>query len=99
MKRLSSETTSAIEALRDAVGPFESALQRVLEAVQADIDKAEEWAEAKSEKWAESDAGIAHDEWRTSIAALRDLIDTTMDAVDELAPELAEVQFRMPEMA
>lgn len=98
MKKLSPDTVEALASLRDATGVFESALGRALEALQNDIATADEWAGERSDKWNEGDTGQAHEEWRTNLGALRDVIDTTMDAVDELQPEIADVQARMPEI-
>ena len=77
MKGINSQEFSAVEsALRDAI-----------EQVESLRTAAEDYKEARSEKWVESDAGEAYED---KIERLGDVIDSLNDAADELTNIIEE---------
>lgn len=77
MKGINSKEFSAVEsALRDAI-----------EQVESLHTAAEDYKEARSEKWAESDAGEAYED---KIERIGDVIDSLNDAADELTNIIEE---------
>ena len=71
MKGINSREFSAID----------SALRDVIEQVESLRTAAEDYKEARSEKWAESDAGEAYE---NKIERIGDVIDSLTEAADEL---------------
>lgn len=77
MKGINSKEFSAVDsALRDAI-----------EQVESLRTAAEDYKEARSEKWAESDAGEAYED---KIERIGDVIEQLNDAADELTNIIEE---------
>jgi hypothetical protein len=93
------ELSEAIDRINEAIGGYNKLRQEAQDFVEELASKAQAYADERSEKWADGEAGTAYMEWIDLLTIQLDEVDeVSMDSLDfPVEPEHAEELENLPQ--